>query len=266
MIPGSAPQTAAPPFHFHPRAPEDSNLIVRIFSPAHTPCLPDALPSPEPAGDYVLKPKPYWIMLSAAHPCGATSNNTANIHIFSHLSIVKRQILWIFNDYPQNPPQKRLITNENDNFWKCCLRKMIFSGFILSSMKRHRKRAARDTKTPKRPDASCRTSFSGHKGNKIPQHQKREKCPKFRLSQPGTYKPSSKTWKSQIRAVLPQKRQISHLLNPYMYAKNTFQAKKTPQNTAKQTRGVIKVTPQQPVRHLDGGRICINLKPTQRYP
>lgn len=43
---------------------------------------------------------------------------------------------------------------------------------------------------------------------------------------------------------------------------------KTPQNTAKQTRGATLMTPQQPVRHLDVGQICINQNPrkdTHKY-
>ena len=77
-----------------------------------------------------------------------------------------------------------------------------------------------------------------------PNIHKREKCPKFRLSRPRTYKPSSRIQKSQIRAILPQKRQISRQPNPASTPRTLSQAKKHP-----------KIPPKNKERHLNDAPI-----------
>ena len=78
------------------------------------------------------------------------------------------------------------------------------------------------------PDGAQIAIYSSQKTIKSPNIQKRQKCPKFRLSQPRTYKPLSCTQKSQIRAILPQKRQISRHPNPAYTPRTLSQVKKHP--------------------------------------
>ena len=140
---------------------------------------------------------------------------------------------------------------------------MIFSGFILLYMKRHRKRAARGTKILKRPDESCRTSFSGHKGNKIPRISKNARnAPNFDYLNPGHINPHPRHESPKFGLFCPKNGKY-HVTSYPECAPKHFPSKKTPQNTAKQTRGVTLMTPQQPVRHLDGGQICINQNPAK---
>ena len=89
------------------------------------------------------------------------------------------------------------------------------------------------------PDGAQIAIYSSQKTIKSPNIQKRQKCPKFRLSQPRTYKPLSCIQKSQIRAKKGQKRQISRYILPRMFNKNSFPNQKHPKippNTEPRTK------------------------------
>ena len=110
---------------------------------------------------------------------------------------------------------------------------MIFSGLMLLYMERHRKRPPGALKIPRRPDELCRTSLSGHKGNKIPRTSKNARnAPNFDYLDPGHINPHS-AYKSPKFGLFCPKNDKYHVISYPNVQQKHFTKQKTPQNPTK---------------------------------
>lgn len=143
---------------------------------------------------------------------------------------------------------------------------MIFSGFMLLHMERHRKRPPGTLKVPRRPDELCRTSLPSRKGNKIPRTSENARnAPNFDYLDPGHINPHP-AYKNPKFGLKRGKNGKYHVIQTPHIHQELFLPQKTPQNPTKKNKGRhlndAPVTPPPPGRRAN----MYKPKPSAKIP